>query len=232
MKVQAVIAAAGTGERFRTHAEDPDKPYFLLGGKPILAHTLEAISSLPQITKIIVVVHPGKEDVCRQHIIKRFSFLKVKSVTAGGRARSDSVANGIRALDSEPGWVLIHDGARPFLPLESLPRLFSMAEKVGAATLGVRVKPTIKRVDAGGQVCETLDRKNLWEIQTPQMFRLDIIQKAMAESSAADREQASDDAMLVEKLGYTVQVVEGAQTNIKITTKFDLAIAQKIRNGF
>ncbi len=221
MKTEAIVAAAGIGKRLRSKTR---KPYLDISGKPILIRTLMALSSSSGIKKIIVVV--DRRDVNRcMALIRRFRVSKIKAVIAGGSQRQDSVAYGLKCLDRDTEMVLIHDGVRPFIDNRLIKDLIDCAKKFGACVAGVPVKATIKRIQRDNVVKETMDRSNIWEIQTPQVFKKDIIVKAYERFGSTP---ATDDAMLVEKLGIDVKLVEGSYRNIKITTPEDLIIAEAI----
>jgi 2-C-methyl-D-erythritol 4-phosphate cytidylyltransferase len=228
MKIWAVLVAAGKGTRFNSSTADLEKPYFSIASKPILAHALEGISKIPEIQGIVVVVSPGKEKFCQEQIIQPNKIDKVHQIVAGGQERSDSVQNGLNTLNKDVEWVLIHDGARPFVPIEQMPTLFKTAYGCGAAIFGVGLKPTIKEVDGQGFVIRTLERSRLREIQTPQVFRADLLREAYQSFNPKESKRATDDAYLVERVGGEVQVVDGDERNIKITTRFDLQVAETI----
>jgi 2-C-methyl-D-erythritol 4-phosphate cytidylyltransferase len=226
MKTEAIVAAAGVGKRLRAKTR---KPYLKILGKPILIHTLQALSGSADINKIIVVVNRVDEGLCRA-LVKKYRVKKIKAVVAGGGERRDSVRNGLRLLDKDTDLVLIHDGVRPFIDRQLIKREVGCAKKFGACVVGVPVKATVKRVLGSrfsvlGRVKETVDRKNLWEIQTPQVFKKDLILKAYEKSGKI---RATDDSMLVEKLGVKVRAVLGSYNNIKITTPEDLLIAKVV----
>jgi len=179
-----------------------------------------------------VVNAQNSEEIIKS--IKRYRISKVARVVFGGRRRQDSVGNGLKVLGYGSELVLIHDSARPFIDRRMIQETIRKAEKCGAAIVGVPVKATIKKVTKTLRGCyrvkETIDRSNLWEIQTPQVFEKDLILKAYKKFGNID---VTDDAMLAEKLGAKVSVVFGSYDNIKITTPQDLvtaqAIAKKIR---
>lgn len=223
MKTEAIVAAAGIGKRLRSKTR---KPYIDISGKPVLIRALTALSSSSGIKKIIVAVNRRDVNRCAA-LIRRFRVSKIKAVISGGRERRDSVANGLKRLDRDTEIVLIHDGARPFIDNKLIRDSIDCARKFGACIVGVPVKATIKRVKESEsmRVVETVDRSALWEIQTPQVFKKDIIVKAYERFGSAP---ATDDAMLVEKLGIEVRVILGSYRNIKITTPEDLIIAKAI----
>lgn len=224
MKVTAIIASAGQGRRMGT---DRQKPYIGLGDRPILAYSLDALDKSHLIDEIVVVVGKPNLEMIWERIIKRYNIRKVKKIVVGGRTRSDSVYNGLRELDPHTDIVLIHDGARPFLRQDLIRRSIEAAKKFGAAVVAVRATSTIKEVDRNSVVSSTLNRKELWEVQTPQTFKKNLILKAY-ERAGLDRRKAKDDATLVEKMGGEVRVIRGFRDNIKITTPEDLMIAEAI----
>ncbi|WP_442602700.1 2-C-methyl-D-erythritol 4-phosphate cytidylyltransferase [Paenibacillus sp. KN14-4R] len=224
-KLGVVVVAAGRGARMGT-AES--KQYLLLGGKPILAHTLARLDQMADINSIVLVV--GQDDVARcQAYIEMYGFTKLRSedVIAGGLERQDSVRAGINQLPSDVEWVLVHDGVRPFASEAHIAACWREAMKRDAAVLAVPVKDTIKVVNEQGGIQSTPDRRSLWAIQTPQAFRLSLLKEAHRLASE-EGFVGTDDAMLVERLGVTVQVVESDYYNIKITTPEDLPWAEWI----
>lgn len=222
MKTQVIIPAAGSGKRFKSR--NP-KPLVLLGKKPIIVYALEIFQKCSLIDSIIVVA--GRSQLPRfNQILRRYKLSKVKKIIAGGATRRASVLNGLKALDSYIDIVLIHDGARPFVTKEMVHKSIAAAVKNGAAIIAVPVKPTIKQVNPKTlTVTATLKRDTLFEVQTPQVFRKKIILEAHRKNKINN---PSDDALLVEKLGKKVQVVEGSYQNIKITTQDDLIFAESI----
>lgn len=218
-----VIVAAGKGLRMGT-AES--KQYLILGDKPIVSHTLQLFERIPEVDHIVLVV--GKDDIARcEAYIEQQGIRKVRAVIAGGAERQQSVRAGLELLAEETEWVLVHDGVRPFVTVEQALACWHAAVEHDAAVLAVPVKDTIKIVNDQGQIQSTPDRRSLWAIQTPQAFRLSVLKEAH-ERAAADHFLGTDDAMLVERIGKSVQVVEGDYYNIKITTPEDLPWADWI----
>jgi len=220
--VAAVIAAAGRGTRMDL---DINKQYIEIHGMPILAMTISKFEECSFIDEIIVVANKDEIDYCRKNVIERFGFTKVRSVTEGGDSRQRSVYNGLKQVSAGCGIVLIHDGARPFVSNDSIIECIEAAGKYGAACVAVPAKDTIKESDADGFVIRTLDRSSLWQIQTPQAFAYEMIMDAHSRA-ARDMFEATDDAMLAEKYGHRVRLVMGGYSNIKVTTKEDLAFAE------
>ncbi len=215
MKVSAIIAAAGRGERMG----GVDKVFAPLGGKPLLARVIEVFQQCEAVSQIVVVVSEENVMRCRE-LVAVEGWSKVSEVCAGGERRQDSVAAGLSRL-KDCRWVVIHDGARPFLSEELIQRGLEEAGETGAAVAAVPVSDTIKTAGDDLIVRETLPRDSLWAVQTPQVFRYDIIQQAYRQVSAG----VTDDATMVEQLGYRVKLYTGSYGNIKITTPDDLALA-------
>lgn len=220
MKVQAIIASGGVGTRLKT---DRPKALVLVGGRPLFTYSVEVFEKSSIIDGIILVV-PADHARDFEEAVKPCGFKKLKKIVIGGRTRCDSVFNGLQALDAKTEIVVVHDGARPLIRPEIVDEAIRQGKTHGAAVVGVPVKPTIKRINRQGMfVEETLNRDELWEIQTPQVFRKDILWKAYAQRGTED---STDDAGLVERLGIPVKVVRGDYENIKITTNEDLIAAE------
>lgn len=222
-RLGVVVVAAGRGSRMGT-AES--KQYLLLGDKPILVHTLLLFERMQEVDSIVLVVSEGDEARCHTYI-EQYELRKVSAVITGGTERQYSVKAGLEAFIAETEWVLIHDGVRPFPAEEHMRACWREAMRSDAAVLAVPVKDTIKVVNEQGQIESTPDRRSLWAIQTPQAFRLSVLKEAH-ERAAAEHFVGTDDAMLVERLGKTVQVVQADYYNIKITTPEDLPWAEWI----
>lgn len=220
MFVTAVVVAAGKGARFKSRVP---KPLCLLNKRPLIYYSLSALSKHRLIDEIIVVVNKNNQQGIADCITK-FGIPKVSSLVTGGRQRQDSVRNGLEAADSGADFVLIHDAARPFITAKLVFALLKDARRSGAAIAGVPVKATIKRA-VRFRVKNTVPRQGLWEIQTPQAFKKELLLAAFRKYG---RTAVTDDAMLVEKLGKRVTLVQGEYTNIKITTADDLIIAEAI----
>ncbi|MFC1674504.1 2-C-methyl-D-erythritol 4-phosphate cytidylyltransferase [Candidatus Omnitrophota bacterium] len=230
--VSAILLAAGKGKRLK--AANSDKPLIAISSLPLLVYSLKALSRHPLIRDIIVAVNSANSARIKS-AIKKYRIRKVRRVVLGGKERRDSVANALKALRVETEFVLVHDGARPFIDKKMITLVVRAAQKFGAAIVGVPVKATIKKVRRTAYgvrrktfVRNTIDRNNLWQIQTPQVFRKDLILKAYKKYRGA---RVTDDASLVEKLGVAVGVVRGSYSNIKITTPEDLLFAREIARG-
>ncbi len=224
MRTAAIVPAAGTGSRMNRTVP---KQYLPLGGKPILARTMESLDGNPIIDEIIPVLDTKDFDDFRKKILKPHRLKKIKRIVAGGRTRQESVYNGLKELEEDFDLVLIHDAARPFIEDETVIEVIAQAAAHGAAAAAVPATDTIKKSDMDGFISGTVPRDGLWAVQTPQAFRRGLILKAH-EQAEKDGFQGTDDASLVERLGQKVKIVEGSRWNFKITTAEDLVIAESI----
>lgn len=221
MQVSAILLAAGKGLRLKSRIS---KPLVMIAGKPLIQYSLAALSRHKGVKDIIVVVSQGNKAGVSA-LIKRLKIKKVKALVLGGRRRQDSVRNGLKALVRRSGFVLIHDSARPFVCSKAISSVIKSAKKNGAAITGVPVSSTIKSVKANLLVDKTLDRKRLWEIQTPQVFNTGTLFAAYRRYGNSD---VTDDASLIEKMGKPVALAKGSRLNIKVTTPEDLEAAAGI----
>lgn len=218
-----VIVAAGTGSRMK---KDINKQFIKLKNKEIVAHTIEKFYNSENIDDIVVVIREDEEEYFNKNIKEKYGFTNIK-VAHGGNERQDSVFNGIKMLKKECDVVLIHDGARPFVTDDIIKRSINKANEHNAIVVGVKVKDTIKVVSDNGNIIDTPNRSYLWAVQTPQVFKYDIITKAY-EDAYNNNYYGTDDAMLVERIGYNVKMIEGSYNNIKITTQEDLEFGEQI----
>lgn len=215
----AIVLAAGSGKRMGTQTP---KQFLELAGKPVLAWTLDAFENAESVDAVVLVTASDLVETCRAE----FASGKVVDVVAGGAERQDSVACGLAVIPESVEVIAIHDGARAFVTSEDIDAVVCAARDHGAAVLGTSVTDTIKRVD-GDRVVETLDRSVLRRVQTPQVFRADVIRRAHREALASGY-LGTDDTTLVEQLGEPVVVVEGRADNVKITTPEDLEMGVSI----
>jgi len=220
----ALVPASGRGLRMESQIP---KQFLTLGGLPLLAHSLRVLESSESIVEIILAVPETELERCRQEIVARHGFTKVRQIVAGGTHRQDSVRNGLSAAASGVDVVLVHDAVRPFLTLVMVERVIEQAVKHGAAVVAIPMQDTVKQVGANGLIERTMDRSPLWLAQTPQAFRWSLFQEAHSKAEQ-DGFRGTDDAQLVERLGHTVAIVEGSTQNIKITRREDLAIGEAI----
>lgn len=218
-KVTVVILAAGEAKRMNAGKNK----LFLKLRKPIFVHTIEAFERNGKIDEIVVVINEKDRADCEK-LLEEYPFKKISKLVAGGKERQDSSFNGVFSADGDI--ITIHDCARPFVSQECISNSVDDAVKYGVSVVAVPAKDTIKE-GKGEFVDRTLDRSNLWIIQTPQSFRADIIKEAH-EKAKKDGFTGTDDTMLAERLGYRVKITMGHYDNIKITTPDDLAVADKI----
>jgi 2-C-methyl-D-erythritol 4-phosphate cytidylyltransferase len=219
MKYTLIIPAAGQGKRM---GAGKNKLFLEMAGEPIFIHTLRKFDQDEQCEKIVLVINMEEKEIFSTYL-SAYNIQKQITYVPGGKERQESVYNGIRSvLDDE--YVVVHDGARPFVEEEVTRRVVEAAVVAGAAICAVPVKDTIKRV-VNEVVQDTVERSSLWSVQTPQAFRLPLLVKAH-ETAVADKFLGTDDASLVERLGEKVQVVVGDYCNIKVTTPEDLLLSE------
>jgi len=230
MHVNAIIVAAGKGERMGTALP---KPFLPLRGVPLLVHTLRSLDQSLLLKTIVLVIAPEREQLCRT-MLSRLNQPESHGplrcpvrLVHGGAERQDSVRCGLAALDPECDIVAIHDAARPFITAPIVEESIRIAAQVGAALVAVPVADTLKRVDAEQAVVETISRQGLWLAQTPQTFRVDII-RAAHQRAQDEGIVVTDDAALIEKIGGTVQIVPGDRRNFKLTSPEDLRMAEAL----
>ncbi len=221
----AIILAAGSGSRMKSTVH---KQYLLLSGHPVLYYSLMAFQKSPLIDGIVLVSEKGFIDYCRTEIVEKYGFSKVMNIVPGGKERFDSAYQGL--LSCPPcDYVMIHDGARPFVTEEMLCRGYAGARETGACILAVPSKDTIKTADDGIHVSGTIDRKTAFIVQTPQIFRYSLIREAYERMFDHGTDGITDDAMAVEReMGVPVTIAEGSYRNIKITTPEDIYISEAL----
>lgn len=223
-KISAIIPAAGSGTRY---SKVKNKLFEELQGIPVIIHTLRAVSSVKEIDSVVVCA-PQNIIGELSDLISQYQLEKVKKVIPGGETRQQSVFNGLTELGNSdsgmPDYVLIHDGARPLITPAIIQETIHLAMNKGAVIVAVPTKDTIKRVIPDtGEIIETVDRRELWNVQTPQVFRYKEI---MGVHQGFKGENMTDDAALMEKAGYKVFVSMGSYKNIKITTEEDIVVAK------
>jgi 2-C-methyl-D-erythritol 4-phosphate cytidylyltransferase/2-C-methyl-D-erythritol 2,4-cyclodiphosphate synthase len=228
MQVAAIIAAGGRGVRF---GADRPKQFLDIGGRSILELSVAALAASERIHQIIVALPEDHVDAGARAL--REAIGRPVAVVAGGARRQDSVANAFAKASKDADIVVIHDAARPFVTREVIERAINGAREHGAAIAATAVRDTVKQTgdafaDGSRLVRATIPRDSVFLAQTPQAFRRDILARALAEGKEVD---ATDEAMLVERLGVPVHVVEGDPRNVKITTQEDLVKARSERDG-
>ena len=215
----AVIVAAGSASRMG----GIDKVMAPLKGEPMICHTVRAFQTCDAIKEIVIVTRENLivtiSNLCKE-------FPKVKAVVAGGKSRQESVGLGLNALSDKVKLAAIHDGARPLVSWQLIDLTVRMAHNYGAAAPAVPVKDTVKVVE-GGLVKETPDRSKLRAVQTPQVFDFDLLRGALKQAKL-DGAELTDDCSAVERINMTVRIVDGEETNIKVTTPMDLKLAEML----
>lgn len=226
----AIVLAAGQGRRMGTKIQ---KQYLELEGKPVLYYSLHVFEKSKVVDDVILVVGKGQESYCYSEIIEKYHLKKIKAVIPGGKERYESVYLALKYIAEQKnvagtnGIVFIHDGARPFVDEEMILRAYHTVQEFDACVVGMPVKDTIKVVDEENFAKETPDRRTLWSVQTPQVFRTSVVQNAYFKLMEQSEIQVTDDAMVVEQiLNRPVKLVEGAYENIKITTPEDIFVAE------
>ena len=219
-----VIPAAGKSTRFRDNRDK--KPFVNLDGRAVWLRSVELFITRDDVCQCILVVAPEDLEMFRRRYTANIAFMNVQ-LAEGGKERFDSVANALQKLKPEAEFVAIHDAARPCLTGALIDGVFAQAAKTGAALLGVPITDTVKRADAQHRIQATEARQGLWLAQTPQVFRRDWLEAAYADRSKLGP-QVTDDSQLIEAAGHPVHLVEGSVTNIKLTTKSDLFLAEAI----
>lgn len=225
----SIVPAAGQGIRLRPSLpNDQPLPKALvpLFGKPILCWCLQALEKTPVVDAIVIVV-PKNAIAKFYQLAEAENWGKLLAIVAGGNDRQQSVWNGIQAIPPETDWVIIHDAARPLVTPELIISVWETAQETRAAIAALPCFDTVKRSLNGVLITETLERRQLWLAQTPQAFAADLLRMAH-EKAIADSFTATDDAMLVERLGVPVRIVEGDPTNLKVTNPIDLLIAEAL----
>lgn len=225
MKIIALIVAAGSSNRF---GGDVPKQFRKIAEKPVLSWTIEKFEKSSSISDIVIVVAEEYLLYTSENVIDPYDFQKVSKIVPGGETRQESVLKGLESLPFSTSFVAIHDGARMLVSPADINKVVETAKIEKAAILAEKTADTIKRV-AGDYIITTLDRNNLYQAQTPQVFQYDLIIKAHREYADADnKENITDDASLLEKKGFKVKIVEPSSPNFKITTNDDLILAGKI----
>ncbi len=212
--IGAIVAAAGSSTRMA----DTDKLFVTIAGRPLLAHVLAPVQECPLVERIVLVVSSANLQRGRD-LVAQHGLDKVSAVCRGGPRRQDSVRLGLEAVD-QCDWVLVHDGAR-LLMEPVIPEGLAAARETGAAVPAVPIADTVKMAGPDGAIASTVDRSRLWAVQTPQLFRYDLLLRAHHEVTA----DVTDDAAMLEALGLSVKLYPGSPLNIKVTTPQDLRLA-------
>jgi 2-C-methyl-D-erythritol 4-phosphate cytidylyltransferase len=213
-----VIVAAGSSSRMG----GVDKLFTEVAGRPLLAHAIAPFQECASIDQIVIVMAPLNLKRGRE-LMERYGFSKETALVKGGERRQDSVRAGLEALGG-CDYVAVHDGARPLVTPELIERGLAAARETGAAVPAVTLADTVKEAGADGLVVRTLDRGRLWAVQTPQVFRYDLLVRAHREVTI----DVTDDAAMVEALGERVRLFEGDRRNVKVTTVEDLEVVEAL----
>ena len=218
-----ILPAAGKSSRFK---DKEKKPFAVLDGRAVWLRCAELFVTRDDVLQTIIVVSKADQETFRRRYAANMAFMNVQ-IADGGAERFESVANALALVKPEAEFVAIHDAVRPCLTEEMVNAVFASAARTGAALLAVPVTDTLKRVNAQQEVQETVARQGLWLAQTPQVFRREWLVEAYANRGKVGKE-ITDDTQLVEASGHKVYVVEGSSTNVKITTKGDLFLAEAV----
>lgn len=225
-QVAVIVPAAGAGKRF---GGDVRKPFARIDDRPVFIRTLELFCNRPDVVQTILTVSADDFDVVKEKFAANIMFMGIKLVK-GGSERFESVKNALAEVDEAADLVCVHDAVRPCVLSDWIDKVFAEAEKTGAALLAAPLSGTIKRVSAAGVVDETVSREGLYEAQTPQVFKREILADAYAALPGDAR--PTDDAQVVEQSGHPVSVVNSDHRNLKITTPGDLTLAAAILKDF
>ncbi len=239
-EVSVIIAAAGQGRRI---GGPVPKQFMMIGGEPILIKTLKVFSSMPEVDHIFIVTNEEYTEHCAD-LIREYEISKVEKIVRGGSERQDSVFNALKALKAmcpQTEYVLVHDGARPFVTRRTVTGVIGKTVQSGAAAACVPMKDSLRHIGSCGLCTKknmdaigtsrSVDRSEYFAVQTPQGFRLEYIMDAY-EKAFAEGFYGTDDAVLAERTGYPVAIAEGDYGNIKITTREDLPMEYRAGTGF
>jgi 2-C-methyl-D-erythritol 4-phosphate cytidylyltransferase len=222
-KVAVIIVAAGKSERFGGNEK---KIFAKVDGQPLFLRTIGQFINRDDVSQTILVISPADLDEVKQKYGANLGFMGVR-VVEGGQERTDSVANGLAVVNDDAELVAIHDAARPCVTESMIDKVFAEAGKTGAAILACPLRGTIKRVSDAGVIDGTISRAGLWEAQTPQVFKPALIKDAYGRRAEIS-DPITDDAQIVEASGHPVSIVESDFTNLKITTRPDITLANSI----
>jgi 2-C-methyl-D-erythritol 4-phosphate cytidylyltransferase len=222
-KIAVILPAAGKSTRFR---DKEKKPFANLDGRAVWLRSAEFFVVRPEVVQCLIVVAPDDQELFRRRYQANLVFMNVEIIN-GGAERFESVANALARVKPEVDLIAIHDAVRPCLTEALVSAVLTKGEQTGAALLALPVTDTLKQADDKKQVQQTVSRKGLWLAQTPQVFRRDWLVDAYAQRGQLGKD-ITDDAQLIEAAGHAVHLVESATTNIKITTRADLILAEAI----
>ena len=215
-----IIVAGGKGERM---GPDVDKAFLSLGAKPVLVYSLLAFEKCPDVDEVVLVVRKERVEAARC-AVQMFGCKKVIKIISGGNQRQQSVANGLAEISEEAEVVAVHDGARPCVTLGLISETIKSARQYGSGVAAVKITDTVKEVDKGMIIAQTIDRTKLWRVQTPQAFKVALLRKAFA-MVKKKKIKITDEASSVELICDNVRMVQSSSSNIKITSADDLMLA-------
>lgn len=219
----AIVVAAGKGSRMGGAV---DKAFLTLGSRPVVAHALAAFERSPDVSEVVLVVRKDQLSAA-DSAVRMFGLRKVRRIVAGGATRLASVRAGIAAANPDTTFFAVHDGARPAVPVALIRDCVASARKFGSGVAAAKITDTVKSVTRAGVVESTLDREPLWAAQTPQVFRADLLRKAL--EKVDDKDPAiTDESSAVERLGEKVRIVENSEPNPKITYPGDVGIVARL----
>ena len=219
--LSAIIVAGGSSQRMGF-----DKLFAIIAGEPVIAHTIRAFEHATSISEIVVVAREERHDEIRK-ISRDTGFQKIRSIVPGGERRQDSVRAGLDQIDREAKYVAVHDAARPLITAEQIERAFDQCRVHGSAALAQPVNDTLKRADADLLVVSSVDRHQLYAMQTPQIFERKLIEDAY-HNIYAENASVTDEVSAVERLGHKIALVVNDDFNFKITYPHDLPVADFI----
>ncbi len=223
-KFAVIIAAAGKGERF---GGGEKKTFAKIDGRPVFMRSIEQFLNRDEVGAIILAIAPEDVAEIKSKFGPNLGFMGVK-LAEGGSRRIDTVRAGLAVVPEDCAYVAVHDAVRPCVTHHAIDAVFADAQKTGASILACPLVGTIKRVSGANVVEETISRAGLFEAQTPQVFRKDLLKSAYAGLDDANADQFSDDAQVVEAAGHPVSIVTGDASNLKITTRGDLSLAAAV----
>lgn len=217
-KVSVIVLAAGQS----TRTGSLDKILSPLLNRPLISYSMQTFNNSPDVTSIVLVMASERLEIARR-LVKENKWTKVTNICVGGERRQDSVRLALECMEMSE-WVIIHDGARPCVDTNLIRQSLAEAIETGACAAAVPVTDTIKYAGSDMVVKETIDRRLLWAVQTPQVFRTELLRRAHQQVS----DEVTDDASMVERIGVPVRLFLGSYNNVKITTKEDFAVAETI----
>jgi 2-C-methyl-D-erythritol 4-phosphate cytidylyltransferase len=219
-KFAVILPAAGKSTRLAM--KNRKKVFLDLKGRAVWLRSAEHFTSRDDVVQTLIVISPEDMEFFKEKYAPNLAFMNIE-IVPGGAERSDSVRNGLVRVKPDVDFVAVHDAARPLMCKEWIDRVFQAAQSTGAAMAGIRVTSTLKRVDANGCIEATVSREGLWEAQTPQVFRRQLLVDAYAKQGDL---KPTDEAQLIEQYGHPISMVECSSINMKITTAEDLRLAE------